>query len=159
MNLMYAVIPEPSPAELDEYLERAIHEAFSHGVTQVNDMSSYGGWRDMATYRRAYANHPLDLRIYSFVPIATWARLDSFIKENGRGDDILHWGGLKGFVDGSLGSTTAWFYKPYLDAPNTTGLQVSVTCNPVVLDAPNTTGLQVTDTCNPVVFGASRYGL
>ena len=32
---------------------------------------------------------------------------------------------LKGFVDGSLGSTTAWFYKPYLDAPGKTGLQVT----------------------------------
>ncbi|HYK46968.1 MAG TPA: amidohydrolase [Parafilimonas sp.] len=127
MNLMYAVIPEPSAAELDEYLQRAIQEAFSHGVTQVNDMSSYGGWPDMATYRRAYADHRLDLRIYSFVPIATWSRLDSFIKKNGRGDEMLHWGGLKGFVDGSLGSTTAWFYKPYLDAPNTTGLQVTDT--------------------------------
>ncbi len=39
----------------------------------------------------------------------------------------LHWGGLKGFVDGSLGSTTAWFFKPYLDAPNSTGLQVTDT--------------------------------
>ena len=127
MNLIYAVIPEPSETELDEYLQRAIQEAFSHGVTQVNDMSSYGGWPDLATYRRAHANHTLDLRIYSFVPIYTWARLDSFVNQNGRGDDMLHWGGLKGFVDGSLGSTTAWFYKPYLDAPNTTGLQVTDT--------------------------------
>lgn len=127
MSLMYAVIPDPSEKELDEYLQRGVQEAFSHGVTQVNDMSSYGGWLDLATYRRAYANRQLDLRIYSFVPISTWARLDSFVKKNGRGDDMLHWGGLKGFVDGSLGSTTAWFYKPYLDAPNTTGLQVTDT--------------------------------
>jgi predicted amidohydrolase YtcJ len=127
MSLMYAVIPDPSQKELDEYLQRAVQEAFSHGVTQVNDMSSYGGWLDLATYRRAYANNQLYLRIYSFVPIYTWARLDSFVKANGRGNDMLHWGGLKGFVDGSLGSTTAWFYKPYLDAPNTTGLQVTDT--------------------------------
>jgi len=127
MSWMYAVIPDPSQKELNEYLQRGVQEAFKHGVTQINDMSSYGGWLDMATYRRAYANHQLDLRIYSFVPIYTWARLDSFIKQNGRGDDMLHWGGLKGFVDGSLGSTTAWFYKPYLDAPNTTGLQVTDT--------------------------------
>ena len=26
------------------------------------------------------------------------------------------------FADGSLGSTTAWFFKPYLDAPNTSGI-------------------------------------
>jgi predicted amidohydrolase YtcJ len=69
----------------------------------------------------------LDLRIYSFVPLRTWAKLDSFVKKEGWGDDMLHWGGLKGFVDGSLGSTTAWFYKPYLDAPTKTGLQVTDT--------------------------------
>ena len=127
MSLAYAVIPDPSEKELDEYLQRGMQEAFAHGVTQVNDMSSYGGWLDLETYRRAYANHSLQLRVYSFVPIRTWARLDSFVKKNGWGDDMLHWGGLKGFVDGSLGSTTAWFYKPYLDAPNTTGLQVTDT--------------------------------
>lgn len=127
MNLMYKVIPDPSAKELDEYLQRGIEEAFQHGVTQVCDMSSYGGWLDLETYRHAYANHQLPLRVYSFVPIATWVRLDSFVKTNGWGDDQLHWGGLKGFVDGSLGSTTAWFYKPYLDAPTSTGLQVTDT--------------------------------
>jgi predicted amidohydrolase YtcJ len=69
----------------------------------------------------------LPVRIYSFVAIRSWQSLDSFVKKNGRGDDRLHWGGLKGFVDGSLGSTTAWFYKPYLDAPHSTGLQVTDT--------------------------------
>jgi predicted amidohydrolase YtcJ len=29
---------------------------------------------------------------------------------------------LKAFVDGSLGSTTAWFYEPYADEPATAGL-------------------------------------
>ncbi len=127
MSLMGRVIPNASTTELDEYLQRAIKEAFKHGVTQVHDMSSYGGWPDMATYQRALNNHQLHLRIYSFVPLATWQRLDSFVKKNGRGNDMLRWGGLKGFVDGSLGSTTAWFYQPYLDAPKSTGLQVTDT--------------------------------
>jgi predicted amidohydrolase YtcJ len=126
-DLVGRVIPPPSQDELDEYLQRAIQEAFEHGVTEVNDMSTYGGWADMGTYRKAHANNKLDLRIYSFVPLRTWAKLDSFVKKEGWGDDILHWGGLKGFVDGSLGSTTAWFYKPYLDAPTKTGLQVTDT--------------------------------
>ena len=127
MDLVYKIIPDPSPAELDEYLHRAIEHALSHGLTQVHDMSSYGGWPDLSTYRHAYANNQLNLRIYSFVPIRTWQKMDSFVKKNGFGNDMLHWGGLKGFVDGSLGSTTAWFYKPYLDAPQSTGLQVTDT--------------------------------
>ena len=64
-----------------------------------------------------YARGELPLRVYSVVPIATWERLRDYVAEHGRGDDYLYWGGLKGFVDGSLGSTTAWFYEPYADAP------------------------------------------
>jgi len=127
MGLLYKIIPNPSETILDESLRRAIRHAISNGVTQVHDMSSYGGWPDLSTYRRAYANHQLDLRIYSFVSINTWQRLDSFVKQAGRGNDMLRWGGLKGFVDGSLGSTTAWFYQPYLDAHKSTGLQVTDT--------------------------------
>ncbi|HEY9014281.1 MAG TPA: amidohydrolase family protein, partial [Gemmatimonadales bacterium] len=33
--------------------------------------------------------------------------------------------GVKGYVDGSLGSTTALFYEPYVDAPDTKGLMVT----------------------------------
>lgn len=127
MDLVGNVIPLPSPAALEEYLQNAVRHALEHGVTQIHDMSSYGGWPDLFAYRKAYANKKPGLRIYSFVPIATWKMLDSFVKQNGRGDDMLRWGGLKGFVDGSLGSTTAWFYQPYLDAPGSTGLQVTDT--------------------------------
>jgi len=127
MNLIYKVIPDPTEKELDEYLNAAIHHAFENGVTQVHDMGSYGGWLDLATYRRNYQNKKLDLRIYSFVPLSTWARLDSFCKKEGKGDDMLRWGGLKGFMDGSLGSTTAWFYQPFLDNPKSSGLYVTDT--------------------------------
>src|SRR5262249_839999 len=40
----------------------------------------------------------------------------------GRGDEWLRLGGLKAFMDGSLGSTTALFFQPFSDAPNTSGL-------------------------------------
>ncbi len=126
-NLVHKVIPDPSEKELDNALDRAAHHALSHGFTQVHDMGTYGGWIDLATYRRAASSGHLPVRIYSFVALHSWQKLDSFIKQNGRGNDRLHWGGLKGFVDGSLGSTTAWFYKPYLDAPGSTGLQVTDT--------------------------------
>lgn len=129
MDLVYRQIPDPSEKQLDEYLEAAVQHAFENGVTQVHDVGSYGGWIDLATYRRNYANKKLDLRIYSFVPLSTWQRLDSFCKREGKGDDMLRWGALKGFMDGSLGSTTAWFYKPFLDAPNSTGLNVTDTNN------------------------------
>jgi hypothetical protein len=125
--LVSRVIPSPNDRQLDEYAQRGIQEALENGVTEVHDVSSYDGKTELATYRRAYAGNKLPIRIYAFVPIANWRYLDSFCKVNGKGDDRLHWGAVKGFVDGSLGSTTAWFYQPYLDAPNNTGLRVTDT--------------------------------
>lgn len=127
MGLVFGIIPDPGPAELDEYLGTACRYALAHGVTQVHDMGTYGGWLDRETYARAKDKQKLPLRIYSFAALRTWSKLDSFCREHGKGDDRLRWGGLKGFVDGSLGSTTAWFYEPYLDAPGSTGLLVTDT--------------------------------
>ena len=126
MGLVSGLIPEPGEGQRDEAFRRAQAWALARGVTMVHDM---GGWADLETYRRAQERGELALRIYSFVPLDTWERLRGFVRDNGRGDDRLRWGGLKGFVDGSLGSTTAWFYAPYEDAPETAGLGVTDTAD------------------------------
>ena len=41
------------------------------------------------------------------------------------GDDWVKIGGLKGFVDGSIGSTTAKMYAPFVNEPNSTGIYVT----------------------------------
>lgn len=126
MALVSRVIPEPTEEELDKALDDAIAHALSHGVTQTHHM---GTWQDLEAFRRARSDGRLKLRVYSVVPIATWERLRDFMEENGRGDDVLWWGALKGFVDGSLGSTTAWFYDPYTDDPSTSGLLTTDTAS------------------------------
>jgi predicted amidohydrolase YtcJ len=126
MALVTRVIPDPSEEELDRALDDAIDYALSMGVTQTHHM---GTWSDLETFRRARADGRLRMRVYSVVPMATWERLRDFVEEEGKGDDILWWGGLKGFVDGSLGSTTAWFYEPYADDPSTSGLLTTDTAS------------------------------
>ena len=123
-SLVYAVLPEPSEAELDRALDAAVAHALERGVTMVGDM---GTWDGHETYRRALAGGRLPMRVYSVVPIASWQRLADYVEREGTGDGRLFWGGVKGFVDGSLGSTTAWFYEPYDDDPGTTGLMVTDT--------------------------------
>ncbi|WP_129642563.1 amidohydrolase [Peristeroidobacter agariperforans] len=122
MNLVSKAIPPLSDQELAAGLESAMEHAVARGVTQVHDMGGIEDWRVIELYRRARASDKLRLRIYSFAPLADWQKAAEYKKRNGSGDAWLRWGGLKGFVDGSLGSTTAWFHKPYDDAPNTTGL-------------------------------------
>ncbi|HWP39270.1 MAG TPA: amidohydrolase [Gemmatimonadales bacterium] len=139
--LVERVIPEPSPEQRDRALDAAVHHALSYGVTMVTDM---GSWENLETYRRAKGRGLLRLRVYSVVPLSSWRRLSDFVKTAGRGDHRLSWGGLKAFVDGSLGSTTAWFYRPYDDAPETSGLVVTDTTElwRQIVDA-DSAGLQV----------------
>ena len=129
MNLVQVAIPQPTEKDFDQFLQTAAAHAIAHGLTQVHDMSIYGGWNEMQTYQRAYRKDSLPLRIYSFVPLTDWEKLASYVHTQGKGDDYLRWGGVKGFVDGSLGSTTAWFYEPYLDDPNSRGMNITDTNN------------------------------
>lgn len=133
LDLVVKIIPPPTDASIDAAFERATDYALGRGVTQVHDMGMGAGeWRSLQAYQRALQRNRLRLRIYSFVALADWERAATFVKRNGRGSDWLRWGGMKGFVDGSLGSTTAWFHAPYDDAPGTSGLTMG---DPEVLRA------------------------
>ena len=127
MGLVDRVIPEPSEFQLDTALEAASRHALSLGLTQVHDMGflSEPSWRHLDTYRRVHASDRLRLRVYAVVPMATHVRLSELVAEEGWGDSRLWWGGVKAFVDGSLGSSTAWFHEPYADDPTTAGLTVT----------------------------------
>ncbi|WP_020399809.1 amidohydrolase [Kordiimonas gwangyangensis] len=122
-NLVFAVIPPLSDAAMEEAFLRGMRHAVENGVTQVHDMGY--NWRSLETFQRLRAKGEMSIRVYSFTPLAEWERMAAYVKENGRGDDWLRWGALKGFVDGSLGSTTAWFYEPYTDEPDTSGFPVA----------------------------------
>ncbi len=141
MGIVGRAIPDPTEADLDRALRAAARHALERGVTQIHDMAD---WANLETYRRAHARNELPLRVYSVVQIAGWERLRDFVAENGRGDDMLWWGALKGFVDGSLGSTTAWFHEPYDDEPTTSGLMVTDSAElRAMIAAGDSAGLQV----------------
>jgi predicted amidohydrolase YtcJ len=142
MDLVGRVEPEPTAEEVDSALARAMRHAAAHGVTTVHVMST--SWADLAAFRRAHARHTQMTRICAYVPIAAWPMLADTVRALGRGDEWLRWGGLKGFMDGSLGSTTAAFYEPYLDAPGSRGLLVtdSAAMRRMILAA-DSAGLQV----------------
>ncbi|MEN8374194.1 MAG: amidohydrolase [Gemmatimonadota bacterium] len=124
MSLLWAAVPEPGPEAMDRALEAAAAHALAHGVTAVTHM---GTWDDLQTFRRVAARGELPLRVYAVVQIEDWGRLATFVTHDGRGTERLRWGAVKGFVDGSLGSGTAWFHEPYSDEPDNRGLVVEDT--------------------------------
>ena len=120
MNLVYRVIPDPTEDELIEAIKAAMRYAAENGVTSVQDMSASP--TVLAAYQRLLDRGELTVRIYAHQPLANWDRLAKVGVRAGFGGDKLRIGGLKGFADGSLGSTTALFFDPYLDEPGTRGL-------------------------------------
>ncbi len=156
MDRIFAIIPAPTPDQADSALARAMRHAASLGVTQVHVMSD---WDDFAVFRRARARGAMITRIRAYVQIGGWRRLADTVLMAGHGDAWLNWGGLKGFMDGSLGSTTAAFYQPYLDVPGTRGLLVtdSATRRREILSA-DSAGLQIAvhaigDRANAMLLG------
>jgi predicted amidohydrolase YtcJ len=127
MDLFSGVIPDP-PAQLkDRALEAAMRYVAAQGVTSVHHMSTPGymdPWDNLEAFERAHKAGTLKTRIYAAVPLSTWARLRDKVAAEGTGDKWLRIGGLKGFVDGSLGSHTAAFFEPFTDAPKDKGLLV-----------------------------------
>ncbi len=123
MHLVFDAMPEPTQRQLDEHLEAAMRYVASNGVTSVHDMfdGSFDSWRGLETYRRARANETLITRIYSVTPLKDWQRLREDMSLHGAGDEWLRTGGVKGFMDGSLGSHTAAFLEPYEDTPDDSG--------------------------------------
>ena len=122
MGLVDRVVPEPSDELEDRALDAAMRHVAEQGVTSVHHM---GTWDDLAVFERAHAAGRLRTRIYANVPLSTWERLRDHVRARGRGDHWLRWGGLKAFVDGSLGSHTALMLEPFTDAPNDRGLFVT----------------------------------
>jgi hypothetical protein len=121
-DLVWKVVPAP-PAELeDRALDTAMTYVAARGVTSVHNM---GSWGDLAVFERARQAGRLRTRIFAAVPLASWERLRDTVAARGRGDAWLRIGGLKGFVDGSLGSHTAAMFAPFTDAPGDRGLFVN----------------------------------
>jgi predicted amidohydrolase YtcJ len=122
MSLVDGAVPDPLESQEDAALDAAMRFVAEQGVTSVHNM---GTWRHLEVFERAHRARRLRTRIYAVVPLATWERLRDRVAARGRGDDWLHIGGLKGFVDGSLGSHTAAMLAPFSDTPNDAGLFVT----------------------------------
>jgi predicted amidohydrolase YtcJ len=131
-DLIERVKPIPSPAQSDSALARAMRWAAAHGVTGVSTMSDdpgtlsmAGSWRELAALKRARQNGSMLTRVSVYASLQAWRAMGDTLRAQGVGDDWLRSAGVKGFVDGSLGSTTALFYEPYKDAPGSLGLLVT----------------------------------
>jgi len=122
-QLVGRVVPQPTPAELLQALERALAEARRYGLTSIQDNS---GYRTTMLYRELLKQGRLTVRV------AEWQDFEDSVEELKRQraefaafkDDPLRLRltALKGYVDGTLGSRTAAMLAPFADDPSNSGI-------------------------------------
>ena len=120
MGLVNKVVPPLTPARRAQALTRALEHAASLGVTSVRDMGPDAG--DLSTYAEFAESGRLTVRISAAPSELQWADQARLGIRRAFGTPFFTLGAVKGFADGSLGSTTAYFFEPYTDAPATRGL-------------------------------------
>jgi len=126
MDIVFKVIPPPSLEENIEAALRALEEARKFGITSVQDMTQP---EEFEAYKQVLENGELTCRIYSIWPIDKYEDIVRTGVTVGNEDGLLKRGGLKGYADGSLGASTAWFFEPYVQDPSNYGLAIDIVTN------------------------------
>jgi len=99
----FATVPE------DEWVDATrdgLRIAATRGVTAIHDKDGWLGAQRI--FQRIADREGLTLRVWQSVPYEQLPTLEALGLRSGIGDDYLRIGYLKAFMDGTLGSQTAW---------------------------------------------------
>jgi len=89
----------------------AMADLLQFGVTTIHDNTSP---EQFAVYDSLRRLGQLTVRVYARPTLDKQAALRAVGITRGFGDEWIRYGGLKGFVDGIMGNSSARFYEPYL---------------------------------------------
>lgn len=120
MRFVDRIIPAPTLEQRRRALARALSHMASLGVTSVQDMGPAPA--DVALYEQEAQSGTLTARIRMAPLLTTWIEQVSSRSIRAFELPFLRSGAVKAFADGSLGSTTAYFFEPYSDDPRAHGL-------------------------------------
>jgi len=119
-ELVNKVMPPMSSAHRMRAIHQALEHAASLGVTSVQNMNPT--YDDVKAFAELQEKGALTTRIYVAPMETDWKDQAKVGVRRAFGTSMLRMGAVKGYADGSLGSTTAYFFEPYTDAPQTSGL-------------------------------------
>jgi len=122
--LIEEVKPKLSDKIKKQLVKETISEAHELGLTGIHIMEEKASYEILKDLHR---EGNLQLRVCWHFPLEI---LDEMIKrgvKSYRGDNWFKFGGVKVFMDGSLGSKTAYMFHPYKNEPNNYGYLVRST--------------------------------
>src|SRR5689334_24446189 len=106
-------VPPPDPLECSRAVRAGIAEANARGVVGVHDFQRPGG---RGLWQRLDADRRLKLRVHMSVPVEMLAAATALELRTGFGSELVRVGPVKVFMDGALGSGTAWMLDGSGDA-------------------------------------------
>ncbi len=96
----------------------ALKRLAENGVTGVHDITRA---HQMRVFQHLRDQGQLTVRVYARPALDMWPHLAAVGIRSGYGDEYLKIGGLKGFVDGIMGNSSAMFREPYDHQPDNKG--------------------------------------
>ncbi len=116
--------PEQIETQSREAVHLAVKDCLSKGVTSFCDASS--SFRDIDLYRKLANENNLGIRLWVMIHETNKELAEKMpdYRMIGYGDNRLTVRAVKKFMDGALGSHTAWLLDPYSDLPGSTGISV-----------------------------------
>lgn len=125
-KLVDQVIPPPSHEQRLAEARRALQEARRWGVTSIQD--NVADFEQLELFRDLQKNNELTLRVWARMWLSEWRNVQEYIRlfripraSGGWGDQYIRLGGLKAWVDGIMGNSTALFFESYEHQPGNIG--------------------------------------
>ncbi len=125
-KLVEARISPPAYAQRRAEALRALQEARRYGVTTIHD--NVADFDQLQLFYDLQKAGELTSRVWGRMWLSEWERERDHIRRKavpavagGWGDDMIRLGGLKAWVDGIMGNSTALFFAPYTSAPDSYG--------------------------------------
>jgi predicted amidohydrolase YtcJ len=118
-DLIASAIPPPGLEEVSRTMIAAQETLWQVGLTGVHAFEKINGFKALQMLRQ---RGELKLRVLVNLPVEQLDHIVASGLSSNFGDDMLHIGGIKVFMDGALGSQTAAMLEPYLGEPQQKGM-------------------------------------
>lgn len=118
VDLVRAVMPPKSWEQRVLESKAALRRLGENGVTGIHDIT---GAEQLRVFKYLRDRGELTVRVYARPTLDKWEQLATLGIQTGFGDEYLKLGGLKGFVDGIMGNSSAYFRLPYDHRPDSQG--------------------------------------
>lgn len=109
-RLVWDKIPTPTATQDERLIRSAQSLAHQVGVAAIGDM---GEGATLRAFSSLAAKDQLRLRLWKSIPLQNLDHAIAVGLRSGIGNEWVKIGSVKIFLDGALGSQTAWMYDPY----------------------------------------------